>query len=405
MRVALIDPSLFTLPYDRMLALGLGAAGHQVTLYGRHLRADDTDVSGLDLVPAFYRFAEGRAAAWLPSAFRPFLKGFEHLACMAGLQRRLRMDPPDVVHFQWLPLPVLDRRFLQELRAVAPLVLTVHDSNPFNGDPTSALQRLSAASCFGAFDRLLVHTEQGRLRLIAQGVAPSQVVRVSHGLLAEPVAPAAAAPDLMTGTLTFLLFGTIKAYKGLDLLIEAFARLPGDLRAQARLHVIGRPQMDLAPIVALARLHGITDRLILEPRFATEAEVPALFGQGTVVVLPYREIDASGVLSLAIAHGRPIIASRIGGFAEILEDGAHGLLVPPDNPDALADALARLLRDRVFTARCAARVCDLASAVPGWKEIGRHTAELYADAVTARRLAPEGTCMRRFESQPMRPGI
>jgi glycosyltransferase involved in cell wall biosynthesis len=389
MRVALVDPSLFTLPYDRMLASGLQAGGHRVTLYGRQPGPEDGGARGLDLVPAFYPLTGSSAAASLPKMLRLGLKGAEHVVSMLAFRRRLAAPEvrPDVIHFQWLPLPAADRHLLRGFRTLAPLVLTVHDSNAFNGDPSGVLQRVGAAASFDVFDRLIVHTEQGRQRLLAQGLAPERVVRVPHGLLDAPAtAPAEhAEPDAMTGPITFLLFGKIKPYKGTDLLIEAFARLPEELRRKARIHVVGKPYMDLEPLRAKARLRGVEAQFSLEPRFVADEEVPALFGPGVVAVFPYREIEASGVLALAIAHGRPVLAARLGGFAELIESGRQGLLVPPEDVGELADGLRRFLEDRAFAASAAAAIRQLATEVPSWEEIGRRTEAVYVEVASLHR--------------------
>lgn len=392
MRVALIDPSLFTLPYDRMLALGLGEAGHDVVLHTRALKPGEGKTEGLRLAPDFYRATGAEGAAWLPRRLRLALKGCEHVLSMAALLARLRRERPDVIHFQWLPLPVVDKRFLPAFASIAPLVLTVHDSNPFNGSPSARLQRIGAAACLGAFDRLIVHTERFRERLLAQGVPAGRVARVPHGLLGETprngAADVTATSAAVPRSSTFLLFGHIKPYKGLDVLIEAFARLPKGLQAEARLRVVGKPYMDLAPLLELARKRGVDQRLLLEPRFVPEEEIPGLFSPDSIAVFPYREIEASGALTLAVAHGRPVIASRIGSFAEELEDGVHGALVPAGDPAALAAAMQRLLTTPGLAARCSANVRALSAAVPSWGEIGRRTAAVYAAALASRR--PEG---------------
>lgn len=390
MRVALVDPSLFTLPYDRMLASGLREAGHDVVLHTRALEPAEGDGGGVALATDFYRATGGTRTAWLPDPLRLALKGVDHLASMAGLVARLRRERPDVIHFQWLPLPLADRLFLPALARVAPLVLTVHDSNPFNGNPGSRLQRIGATDCFGAFDRLIVHTERFRERLLAGGVPAERVTRIPHGLLgpAPPDAQAAAAAPLAAAPRrpsTFLLFGQIKPYKGADVLIEAFARLPEAMRTEARLRIVGKPYMDLAPLLDLASRRGVAGRVAVEPRFVPEEEIPALFGPDSIPVFPYREIEASGALTLAIAHGRPVIASRIGSFAEDLQDGAHGVLVAPDDADALAAAMERMLADPAFAARCAGNVQALSNAVPSWSEIGRKTAAVYDAARSERR--------------------
>lgn len=386
MRVSLIDPALFTFPYDRMLALGLQQAGHEVVLHGRALRPGEGDRAGITLAPTFHRTTRFSDAS-LPQPVRLALKGVDHVRSMAGLLARLRRERPDVIHFQWLPLPAIDSLFLPMFRHIAPLVLTVHDSNPFNGNPSSRLQYLGATYCYRFFDRLIVHTEQCRLRVLARGLPAERVVRVPHGLLGEarpaPIPDLAAhsantPPTTVGDQMVFLLFGQLKAYKGIDTLIEAFAQLPEALREKAQLRVVGRPYMDLAPLLDLAERRGVASQLSLEPRFVAEEEIPSLFGPNTVAVFPYREIEASGVLTLAMVHGRPVIASRIGTFAELLEDGVHGVLVPPAAPEALASAMQRMITDRDFVGRCAANMGTLVETIPSWDTIGQRTAAVYA---------------------------
>jgi len=375
MRVDLIDPSLFTLPYDAALAAGLKAEGHEVVLHGRVPGPDDNVLNGVTLRASFYRVAGAPALARLPPALRLGFKGLDHAWSMAALARRLRRERPDVIHFQWLPLPFVDRYFLKRLRRIAPLVLTVHDTNPFNGNPTGKLQRIGAQAAFRDFDRLIVHTEQGRARLLAHGEGADRVTVMPHGLLGHM--PATDAADPMLGELTFLLFGKIKPYKGADLLIEAFARMDAGLRAQARLRIVGKPYMDLEPLQRLIQKFGMADRISLEPRFVKDDEVSGMFVPGVIAAFPYREIEASGVLSLAIGFGRPVLAARLGGFIEAVQDGEHGLLVPAEDVAALAAAMSRFVNERDFAATCARKVRELTVSVPTWLEIARQTAVLY----------------------------
>jgi glycosyltransferase involved in cell wall biosynthesis len=98
-------------------------------------------------------------------------------------------------------------------------------------------------------------------------------------------------------------------------------------------------------------------------RFVTGPELAATFRAADLVVLPYREIDQSGVLYTALAFGKPLLLSAVGGFPEV--EGAA--LVAPGDPDALAAKLTELLRDPPH------------AAAPGisWDEIARRTLDLY----------------------------
>lgn len=375
MRIALIDPSLFTLPYDRALATGLSESGHEIVLHGRKLRPDDGPVGDVNLAQTFYRVADSRAISRLPAKLRLGVKGLDHARSMWRLLGRLQRDKPDVIHFQWLPLPLVDRALLGLFRKVAPLVLTVHDTNPFNGDPSAAVQASGFRQCLDQFDTLVVHTAQGEERLRRMGVPARRLKVLPHGLLVDPVPTVA---DPMTGTLTFVLFGKIKPYKGADLLIQAYAALPEALRGQARLRIVGKPYMDLTPLLAEAAPFGAS--IAVEAGHVGDDAIDGLFGPGTVAVFPYREIEASGVLFLAVAHGRPIIASRLGSFAELLADGQHGHLVPACDVTALTEAMAHMIADRGFAAATAASVRALADDVPSWREIAGRTVATYRAA-------------------------
>src|SRR5262245_19363865 len=213
LRVALIDPSLFTLPYDAALAEGLRALGHEVSIYGRPLAADERMAEVRGVIPAFYRRLSSKSvAAWPRPAFL-LAKGLSHVTGATSLALRLNRAPPGVIHFQWLPLPAVDRPLVAALRRAAPVVLPMHDSNPFNAAPSSRLQRLGAFAALESIDRIIVHTAQGRARLEARGVPAERIAQVPHGLLgADDAAPAApgAASEEAGAEACFLLFGKIK---------------------------------------------------------------------------------------------------------------------------------------------------------------------------------------------------
>jgi glycosyltransferase involved in cell wall biosynthesis len=140
----------------------------------------------------------------------------------------------------------------------------------------------------------------------------------------------------------FLAFGLLRPYKSTDLLLEAFARLPEDRRAV--LLVAGEPwaglAADLRRRLADPRLAG---RVVAALRWIPEEEAPAWFAAADVAVLPYRAATGSAVAAQALGAGLPVIASRVGGLAEVVDDGVSGVLVPPGDVGALLQALERLL--------------------------------------------------------------
>jgi glycosyltransferase involved in cell wall biosynthesis len=391
MRIALIDPSLFTWPYDVALADGLEAAGHEVAIFGRALGGPTDPGHDRRLRQHFYGALQRRPLVALPRRLRMAAKGVSHIAGWARLSDELRTSGCDVAHFQWTPLPVVDRWFLPALRRRMPIVLTVHDSAPFNDAPGSSIQRLGATQILRAFDRVIVHTERGRGRLLQYGMAADRITQIAHGLLhggAARVAGQAVAAPADDDRLELLQFGQIKPYKGVDVLIRATALLPATLRERLRVRVVGRPLMDVRPLLDLARSLGVERIFAFEFRHVAESEIEPLFAGCHALVMPYREIDASGVLMTALTFGRPVVASAIGAFAEMLEDGRHGLLVPPDDPASLAAAVAALIADPVRRRRMAAEIGRLGGSVPSWTAIAEQTVSLYRRTLRERAAGP-----------------
>lgn len=382
MKIALVDPSLFTLPYDQELVGGLQDAGHQVWLYGKSPSGGEAQSTPAFLRPLFYGGLASGIWDKLPKSLFRVAKGISHIAGMQRFCAEMERLQPDVIHFQWLPLPVVDSWFLNRLRRVAPLVITVHDTMPFNGAPGSSLQSIGAFDALRHFDALIVHTENGR-QIVANHLGQADRVRcIPHGLLHqgdltdEGPAPARA-PETPT---TFLLFGKIKPYKGLDVLIRALAALDPATRAKCRVRVVGKAYMDMGPLEELAAQAGVANRIDFDLRFVSSAELNRIFGSADVLVFPYRQIEASGVLMTAMVVGKPVIATRMGAAAELFGDGQGGFLIPPDDPGALAQAMRSFIERPELVTACAAHVRHLRDAIPSWAEIGRLTTAAYESA-------------------------
>jgi len=381
MRVALIDPAEFSPPYDAALARGLAAAGHEVRLYGM-AGGPLAEEAELDHEGHFYRPLASRLGKPLEGGAARALKGLLHGPDMLRLVSRLARFAPDVIHCQWLPLPAIDGLFGRSLRGIAPVVLTLHDTVPFNGaEPW--LMRAGLGRLLEAADGVITHTEQGRKRLAARGLAAERLHVVPHGLLGpriDGIRP-------KRRRLTLLQLGRIKPYKGVDLLIEAVAGLDAEERAGLEVRICGKPHIDMAPLEARIAALGLDDCITLRLGFLDDAAMQGELGRADALLFPYREIEASGVLMVAVARGMPVIASRIGVFAEMLEDGGEGLLTPPGDKPALTRALRHLLEEPDRLGRMRAAMRHLRDRIPDWSEIGRRTAEVYAKAARRREAA------------------
>jgi D-inositol-3-phosphate glycosyltransferase len=142
-----------------------------------------------------------------------------------------------------------------------------------------------------------------------------------------------------------LFFGYVRRYKGLDTLLQAWplvrAERPVTLVVAGEFYEDARPYRELAAAVG----GGPAVRLI--DRYIADDEVEMLFKAADVVVLPYRSATQSGVTHVAYALGVPVITTNVGGLAETVHPGETGLVVPPENPPALADAVVQFFEQRM----------------------------------------------------------
>ena len=372
LRVSLVDPSAFTPPYDRSLAAALARAGAEVELLTSHFAYGPVPpAAGYRATESFY----GRSSR-MPngSRLRLPLKALEHGPGMLAARRRTAAA--DVVHWQWVTLPAVDRFLIGPRRSTQPRLITLHYPLPAAGERRA----LGAQRRFlSSFDAVVVHTEDGAERLRADvGIDPGRIHVIPHGpfdyltgLQEETPLP----PELAAATgPVVLFFGLLRPYKGIDLLLEAFARL-GAAAEGAELWIAGMPRMPIEPLRELAARVPATVRFL--PRFISDPEIPALMRRADVLALPYREIEQSGVLYTGLAFGKPMVLSDVGGFSEVARRHGAARLVPPGDVGALATALGELIADPAERERLAAAADASVAGDLGWDAIAARTIELY----------------------------
>jgi glycosyltransferase involved in cell wall biosynthesis len=368
-RVHVVDPSAYTPPYDHALCRALGDAGAEVELYtSRFAYAPVAAPEGYSRKELFYRFAPGGPG----SRVRRAAKLVQHGPDM--LRYRAAARAADVAHFQWLTVQQVDAFLLPRNRL---LVLTAHDILP--REPRRG-QRGAQRRLYDRFDAVIVHSEHGRLRLIDElAVDPARVHVIAHGILRpwEDVhgheADERSLPPELGGAEgpVALFFGLLRPYKGLEVLLEAWRRYERGGSSGAELWVVGMPRMDIGALRASAP-PGV--RFV--PRFVFGGEILAVMERADVVVLPYREIDQSGVAFTALGAGVPLLLSDVGGFPEIAATGA-AQTVPAGDPIALWEALGRLLGDPAALAAMGDRARAAAAGEYSWEGIARRTLDLY----------------------------
>ena len=366
MHIHIVDPSAYTPAYDHALSAALAHAGATVELitsrfgYGTVPEGDGYAVREL-----FYRHAWGAPG----SRARTVAKLLEHLPDM--WRYRTLAERADVIHFQWLAVQAVDRYLLP----ARPIVLTAHDLLPREPRPGQAWAQ---RRCYDAVDAVVVHSGYGRRQLIeGLGVDAAKVRVIRHGAFTHLTAQPSEVPlpDELAAVRSpvVLFFGLLRPYKGIETLLDAWRGVSG-----AELWIVGRSRMALAPVRASAPA-GV--RFV--PRFVSDSELPAFFRRADIVVLPYartERMDWSGVLATALAFGKPIVISDVGGLGEVAAEGAARLVAPGD-AGALRAALRGLLEDPEEREGLARGALNAATGLYSWEASARETLALYQELV------------------------
>jgi glycosyltransferase involved in cell wall biosynthesis len=354
----LVDPSAYTPPYDHGLAAGLARAGAEVELVtSRYAWDHPPSANGFRVSEYFYRLAMRRE---LPQPARRAIKLAEHVPGMLAYRRHARAA--DVRHYQWLPLEPIDTLLLPPTR---PRVFTLHNvRRRGSGRVKAAVTRRLARQ----MDALVVHSRDAAEHLRDWFRADaSRIHHIPHGALDYLTRlPEREVPP--TDRPVVLWFGSIRPYKGVDTLLAAFQEVE-----EAELWIVGKPEVPMAPLYRLAA----PGRVRFVERFVPDAELASYLRRADLVALPYRIIDQSGVLFSALAFGKPIVMTSVGGFPEVAEEHRAARLVPPGDPEALAATINELLGDPDARASLAAAAARAAAGPYSWDRIAEQTLALY----------------------------
>ena len=331
-RLLMVGRTRYTLPLDASLARKFDALGEQLDV--RVLAARTAAEGGHD--PRFRLFgpvAPGRlegAAFWGLLPFR--------------VARELREWRPDAVLSQGgqeTALVLLGRALS---RTSTRVIMDVH------GDPGSATRlygsrlRRTLAPLGDLLTRLAIHRADGVRTISAYtsdlvrtyGVEPTATFPAFMDLDPFLATPPTALPERPVA----LFVGVLERYKAIDVLAEAWRRasprVPG-----AELRLVGRGTMT-ATVERLVADFPHSTRWV--PRLPTP-EIARALDEATVLVLPSRSEGLGRVVIEAFCRGRGVVASRVGGIPDLVEDGVCGMLVLPGDAEALAEALVRVLAD------------------------------------------------------------
>jgi len=380
MKVVMLDPANFTPYYNYALCAGLKHIGVRINLYTSKFINDENLDPGIDVgfVDFYFRCCR-RLQMIRMLGLRPLIRSTLYPLGHYKLLKELKRNKPDIVHFQWSRLPLFDALLIKALvRLNIKCVLTVHDV-------TTLWKGIEhhRKNIYRIVDALIVHDASSRDQLHAKfpSVDIEKVHQIEHGPLQAEFSPPHASVESAREALglpmtrkIILFFGEIRPNKGLDNLINAYAQV-SKLDDQALLMIVGKPEYNIqAKLIAMDRA-GLPYEAHLE--YVPNIRVWQYYLAADIVVLPYNQISQSGVLFSAIAHGKPVLVTSVGGMPEVVQQLKAGWIVPPEDPCALASALIDALKNVTLLREIGLRAKVSLEKVYDWTKISEKTLTLY----------------------------
>ena len=298
---------------------------------------DNVSQEYLDLIDEqvdVYRFQYFR------SSFRGYLS---ILPMITEIIKQTKAFNPDIIHYQ-VHNPLLCA-VLPLLRG-CPHVATIHDVKPHPGEDSMFHRGAISYKALLYYsrkysDHIFVHGNNLKKDMMENFSVPGGKVH------AMPMGEHEVEPftryenkDLQEDGNTILFFGRIHAYKGLDYLIKAEPFITREV-PDAKIIIAGTGE----DFTRYEMIMENREKFIVHNYLIPYDEGAALFQRSSVVVLPYIEASQSGVVTTAYGFGKPVIVTDVGSIPEIVDEGKTGFIVSPMNPEALAGAIVRLLKN------------------------------------------------------------
>ena len=384
MKYLITDLTCRSYPYDT----------HLYEALQRQCRQGQLKIAGCmeDQVDCRYpKFRKGLIdlAGRFPLDVRKYLKAVEYVLNVIVLLRYLHCKRPPVLHVQWLPLlevwPSFEMWWLSLARRwQIAIVYTVHDVLPHD---TGEQYRDVFERLYQIPDRLICHTEASKERLVEDfGVRSERITIIPHGPLSNEVASipqeeARARLHLDLDMPLCLFFGLIRPYKGVEFLIDSW-QLVKEREPLARLMLAGQPETGYQEVLT-DKIEGLNLEREIDTHFEflPREKLNLCIQAADVLVYPYRRITQSGALLTGLTTGKPIVATDVGGFSEMIQHEQTGILVEYGDEERLAEELVYLLRNAEKREQLGQAARQMVEREYSWDAIAHKTIECYQSVI------------------------
>lgn len=299
-----------------------------------------------------------------------------YLLSLLSLVKLIIKEKYEVIHIQglyFLPLNILTVLILKILKVK--IIFTPHNTFPrYNNKKQNYFFKLM----FKFSNKIVVHSQFDLERLEKfYKVDNRKIVVIPHGNYEMFVNGNHEAFNLDDRNILF--FGYIRPDKGLEFLLEGFADFIGQITSNKKykLYIVGRPEGSFEKYQNIINKRKIENEVKCILEYVPFNEVGNYFFNAHLVVLPYIEISQSGVLQIAMAYGKPILVSNVGGLPEVIIHNENGFVVEPSNSKDIARILLEAFKNEDRLEFMGEKNRLLSQTKYSWNTIGRKTIEVY----------------------------
>jgi glycosyltransferase involved in cell wall biosynthesis len=285
-----------------------------------------------------------------------YKKIFKYYNYLLDIYKLIRKEKYDVVHFQFFRRRRIESLYFILLKMLGvKLAHTVHDISPLD---ESKLDHLFNLLVYKTADILFVHSNSNKKTLAQQMKLDEEKIKVMpHGdfdnYITDRILSKSEARKifgLSQEQNVILFFGAIKEYKGLDMLSNSFPMASMKINNLALIIAGEAGDAETRKIVLKCKdiLSNLPKevKVIFHDKFIPVTEVAKYFIASDIVVLPYRRVTHSGIPHLAYTFGRPVIATNVGDFEEIIEEGKSGFVLSSNTQENLSEKIIQAFSDK-----------------------------------------------------------
>lgn len=303
-----------------------------------------------------------------------------YIASYKKIGEILRADNFDVLHTEWYTFSPIDYLFLSRFKKKygVKYVATVHDILPFN---EKFYDRYFHKKLYELADSIILQAP-GNVNRFAELFPESKekTHMIPHGHMLDYVEQfdkkeSRIKLGIPEDKLVFLFFGQIKKVKGVDILLKALLKLKNQYPSLYLVIAGSVWKADFSECQEIINSNDLMNCLKTDIRYIPDDEVKYYYSATDVCVLPYTDVYQSGVIQLAYGYKKAVVSSDLPAFTQFVKEGKTGYISEAGNPDSLAQAMERAIKDCNRLSDMGEAGYDLVKQTLNWDDLAKKIVE------------------------------